>query len=454
MNSDADTIVAVATPPGTGAISIVRLSGPAVLDIASTVLGSLPRPREAVFRRFRDASGKVIDEGIGLFFSAPHSFSGEDMLEIHVHGSLAVLEQINTLLLSLGARMASPGEFSQRAFCNGKYDLLQLEGIADLISSAGASAARGAQRSLQGEFSKTIRGFCKTLESLRVEVEADIDFFAEDTHEMTRKTLSTRLDTLHDGLLETLRKAQRGKRLGSGAQLAIAGQPNVGKSTLFNCLAGRDEAIVSNVPGTTRDVLRCEVLLRGVPVTVHDTAGLHTGSTDAIEVEGMKRARDIFRQSDLVLLLVAAETGFGNKEKALLTVLADEGIKTIAVCNKADLLDDDTMRNLRFENAKAPPLMISAKTGAGIGALIDQLLCSLDAPGETEDVFVARARHIHGLQSCIQSLQSARGALRTGLLELVAEDLARARQALAELVGEQTTEALLGEIFSSFCVGK
>ncbi len=376
------------------------------------------------------------------------------MLEIHVHGSLAVLDQINALLLSLGARMASPGEFSRRAFCNGKYDLLQLEGIADLISSAGASAARGAQRSLQGEFSKTIRGFCKTLESLRVEVEADIDFFADDPHEITGETLSSRLNALHEGLLDTLRKAQRGKRLSSGAQLAIAGQPNVGKSTLFNCLAGRDEAIVSDVAGTTRDVLRCEVLLRGIPVTVHDTAGLHAGSADAIEAEGMKRARDTFWQSDLVLLLVAAETGFGKEEKALLSALTDEDINTIVVCNKADLLDDLTMQNLRFGDLETPPLMISAKTRGGIGTLIDQLLCSLNAPGETEDVFVARARHIHGLQSCIQSLQSARGALGTGLLEVVAEELAQGRQALAELVGEQTTEALLGEIFSSFCVGK
>ncbi len=432
----------------------MRLSGPAVPEIATTVLGSLPRPREAVFRRFRDASRNVIDEGIAIFFPAPHSFSGEDMLEIHVHGSLAVLAQVNALLLSLGARMASPGEFSQRAFCNGKYDLLQLEGIADLISSAGVNAARSAQRSLQGEFSKTIRVFCKILEALRVEVEADIDFFAEDPQELLGETLITRLNVLEEKLQETLRQAQRGKMLSCGAQLAIAGRPNVGKSTLFNCLVGRDEAIVSKDPGTTRDVLRCQVLLRNVPITMHDTAGLREGSTDSIEVQGIKRAWDTFRQSDLVLVLMAPETGFGNTEKALLAALADENISTIPVCNKADLLDKTTTGNLPFANVGAPVPMISAKTGAGLATLIDQLLRCLNAPGENEDVFIARTRHISGLQTCLQFLQNARESLHTGLLELVAEDLAQARQALAELLGEQTTEALLGEIFSSFCVGK
>ncbi len=444
-----DTIVAIATPSGRGALGVVRVSGPRVGAIARALLGRVPPPRHAGLRRFRDADGTAIDEGLALMFKAPASFTGEDMLELHAHGSPVVLDRLVARLAALGARPAGPGEFSRRAFLNGKYDLTQLEAVADLIASVGAAAARCAQRSLQGEFSAQVQTLCDEIAELRARIEASLDFSDEDVDPAHGDEIAAALHGLSVRLADLRRRARRGAALRAGAEIVIAGQPNVGKSSLLNRLAARDEAIVSAHAGTTRDVLKSDVLVGDVPVRVLDTAGLRTAG-DEIEQEGVRRARAACRHADLVLLVVDARAGMDEIEKELAAEFDADDIPWLAVHNKRDLADAPAIE-------EAAALLVSAKTGAGVDALAAQIAARLSggtAAGDAEDAIIARRRHLVALAAAERAAGRAGGHLATGAPELLAEELRTAQQALGTITGARTTEELLGDIFSRFCIGK
>ena len=451
-----DTIVAIATPPGRGALGVVRVSGPDAVAVARELLGQVPPPRHAGFRRFLDADNTVIDEGIALVFKAPASFTGEDMFELHAHGSPIVLDQLVARIASLGVRLAGPGEFSRRAFENGKYDLTQLEAIADLIASVGISATRSAQRSLQGAFSAQLRELCDSLAELRAQVETALDFSDEDIDLVQTDQIAAALEGLTGRIAEVHRRALQGAALRGGAEVVIAGQPNVGKSSLLNCLAGREEAIVSPTAGTTRDVLKSDVLIEGLPVRILDTAGLRPPD-DEIEREGVRRARAACCDADLVLLVADACVGFGEFEQRLADEFESDGVLWFAVYNKHDLAGVVTDGGLK--NA----LRVSAKTGEGIDALAAEIAGRLRkaggadevvGPGEAEDAIIARRRHLAALADAKDAVGRAGDSIAIGAVELVAEELRAAQQALGTITGTRTTEDLLGDIFSRFCIGK
>jgi tRNA modification GTPase len=443
MRVNDETIVAIATPPGRGGIGVVRVSGPGARAIARALGGSLPPPREARLVTFRDAAGAAIDRGLLLFFPAPHSFTGEDVLELHAHGGPVVLGALVRRACGLGARPARAGEFSERAFLNGKLDLTQAEAVADLIAASSEAQARAALRSLDGEFSRRVTALVQTLVRLRVEVEAAIDF-AEDAAE------SAALPKLENLLVEAgaryaalLAAARRGARLTRGLHVVIAGAPNVGKSSLLNALAGSDRAIVTAVPGTTRDVLREAIVLDGVELTLADTAGLRE-SEDVVEGEGIRRARAELARADLVLQVVAADAP-ANPMAA-----PPVGVACIRIVNKIDLAGVAPHRE------QGPPgvtIALSARTGAGLDLLRAELRRAATGDG-LEDAFSARDRQVQALERAGAHLAAARAALVTATPELVAEDLRAAQQALGEITGTFTSEDLLGAIFSTFCVGK
>ncbi len=441
-----DTIVAIATPPGRGAIGVVRVSGPQTECIARELLGRVPPPRHAGFRRFLDGAGEIIDEGVALTFKAPASFTGEDVLELYAHGSPVVLDQLVARVTELGARPAGPGEFSRRAFLNGKYDLAQLEAVADLIASASVAAVRCAQRSLQGEFSSQVRTIGDELAELRAHVEASLDFSDEDIAPAQSDELATSLREMSARIVELHRRTRRGAVLRTGAEIVIAGQPNVGKSSLLNRLAGREEAIVSEFAGTTRDVLKSDVLVGQVPVRVLDTAGLRTAG-DEIEQEGVRRARAACRHADLVLLVVDARDGMGEIEKRLATEFDNDGVPWLAVHNKQDLVSGD---------AADDETRVSAKTGAGLDALVEQIAARLSGTdaGDADDAFIARRRHLTALAEAERAIKEAGERLSENALELSAENLRNAQQALSAITGVRTNEDLLEDIFSRFCIGK
>ncbi len=441
-----DTIVAIATPPGRGAIGVVRVSGPQTESIARELLGRTPPPRHAGFRRFLGADGEVLDEGVALLFKAPASFTGEDVLELYAHGSPVVLDRLVARAVELGARPAGPGEFSRRAFLNGKYDLAQLEAVADLIASAGVAAARCAQRSLRGEFSSQVRALCDALAELRAQVEASLDFSDEDIAPAQSGELAESLRELSARLVALHQRARRGAVLRTGAEIVIAGQPNVGKSSLLNRLAGREEAIVSELAGTTRDVLKSDVLIGRLPVRILDTAGLRTAG-DRIEQEGVRRARAACRHADLVLLVVDARTGIDEIEKRLVAEFDDDGVPWLAVHNKQDLVSGGASDDER---------RVSAKTGAGIDALAEQIAARLSGTdaGDADDAVIARRRHLAALAEAQRAVEEAGERLAENALELAAENLRNAQQALGAITGARTTEDLLEDIFSRFCIGK
>lgn len=448
MHDDRDTIVAIATAPGAGGVGIVRLSGPRATTIAREVCGVPLRPRLARHVRFRDADGVTIDDGIALHFRAPASYTGQDVVELQAHGSRAVLQQLVERCQALGARGARPGEFSERAFLAGKLDLAQAEAVADLIAAGDARAARAARRALDGEFSRRIDAIAAELLALRVHVEAAIDFADEPLDTLGGGPLRRRLDAAIDLLAALLADAERGRKLRDGLHAVIVGPPNAGKSSLLNALAGSDRAIVTDIAGTTRDLLHETVRIDGVELTLVDTAGLRE-SGDVIEREGMRRARAELGRADIALVVLDArdpEAGRAELETAV------AGVPTpVWLLNKSDLL------------AGPPPapgitgaLPVSARTGAGLDHLHERLraLWQGHAADTAEGTFTARARHVDALRRAAAELEAARQALAGESLDLAAEALRAAHDALGEITGRVAPDDLLGHIFSSFCIGK
>lgn len=446
----ADTIAAVATPPGRGGVGIVRLSGPAVRRIAEALTGSLPEPRFARYCAFRRADQSTIDNGIALFFPAPHSFTGDDVLELQGHGGPVVMDMLLTRAIELGARLARPGEFSERAFLNGKLDLAQAEAVADLIESGSEQAARAALRSLQGEFSARIDALVEELVQLRMYVESAIDFPEEEIDFLSDGAVSGRLDELLHRVDAVLDSAQQGCLLRDGMTVVIAGKPNAGKSSLLNRLVAREAAIVTDIPGTTRDVLREYIHIDGMPLHVIDTAGLRD-SADQVEQEGIRRAWHEIGRADRILLVIDDREGIGEAERAILARLENKAPLTL-IRNKTDLTG--RAHGLR-EGELGPEVSLSARTGEGVEALRAHLKTCVGYHGVAEGAFLARRRHLDALERARRSLVQGRTQLETRRAgELLAEDLRQAQAALSEITGEFTTEDLLDRIFSSFCIGK
>ena len=441
MSGDGDTIVAAATPPGRGGIGIVRISGGATRAIAEAMLGGVPKPRYATAAAFTDEDGRAIDSGLALWFPAPRSFTGEDVLELHGHGGPVVMDLIIRRALELGARPARPGEFTERAFHNDKIDLAQAEAIADLIDAGSAEAARAALGSLAGEFSREITELGGHIMELRVYVEAAIDFPDEDAGFLASAEVRNRLSDITARFAAIGRAARQGRALSEGLSVVIAGRPNAGKSSLLNALAGHDAAIVTAIPGTTRDVVREHIVIDGLPIHVIDTAGLRDNA-DAIEEEGIRRARSEMRRADLVLYLVDASIGAALGE---LQSLAEDP-PVLLVWNKIDL-------------APPPPgstgVAISALTGAGLPELRERLKTVAGYRSGDAGAYSARRRHLDALDRARRLVRSAESRIaERASFELVAEELRLAQQALGEITGEVTSDELLGAIFASFCIGK
>lgn len=443
-----DTISAIATPPGRGGIGIVRISGPLSSVIAKAVCGMLPAPRQAILRQFHADDGSIIDEGIALYFPAPHSFTGEDVLELHGHGGPVVMDLLLARVLGLGARPARPGEFSERAFLNDKLDLTQAEAIADLITSTTAEAARAAVRSLEGEFSRHINILIEALIELRIYIEAAIDFPEEEIDFLADGSIAERLHALQEQLNALQRVAGQGRLLRDGMTVVIAGRPNAGKSSLLNYLAGREAAIVTDIPGTTRDVLREQIAIDGMPLHVIDTAGLRD-SLDPVEQEGIRRAWMEIETADRILLLVDDRQGFTAEDQALRERLpAQTGVTVIY--NKIDLTDQEpVLKPADWGHT----LWLSAKTGSGLELLREHLKACMGYHS-SEGILMARRRHLEALERTAAALAAADEQLVDGAGELAAEELRYAQNALGEITGEFTSDDLLGRIFSSFCIGK
>jgi tRNA modification GTPase len=446
----ADTIAAIATPAGTGAIGVVRISGPCAAQLAEALLGALPRPRHATFASFRDAHGAAIDEGIALYFPGPRSFTGEDMLELHAHGGTVVLDMLLQRVLALGARLARPGEFSERAFFNGKIDLTQAEAIADLISSGSAQAARAAIASLHGEFSRRIHAIAAAIDAMRAEVEAWLDFPEEDPDRSARLRYEERAQSIVSEITATLTAAREGQLLNDGIRVVLIGRPNAGKSSLFNCLARRDRAIVSEQPGTTRDTLDVDISVGGLPVHLTDTAGLRD-SADSIELEGMRRAREAVQQADHIVLLIPCDEAYTDADRRLLADMPTPVPVTVAR-TKIDLCAKSPYG---ASSEKAYEVWLSAVTGSGVELLEQRLQDAAGFHAPSEGAFAARRRHLVALTEVRAALLAGLPHLRSDAsLELAAEHLRNARQYLSTITGEHTTEDLLGQIFSTFCIGK
>ncbi|GBE48907.1 tRNA modification GTPase MnmE [bacterium BMS3Bbin12] len=446
----ADTIAAVATPPGRGGVGIVRVSGPMAPAIAEALLGRRPVPRYALFARFRDAAGGILDRGLALYFPEPASFTGEHVLELHGHGGPVVMDLLLGRVCALGARPAAPGEFSQRAFLNGKLDLAQAEAVADLIAAGTAEAARAAARSLEGALSSRVADLTERLVVLRTHVEGAIDFAEEDIEFLTESAVDRRLEDLLRTITGLEEQAHRGRLLQEGIQAAIVGRPNVGKSSLLNRLVGRETAIVSEFPGTTRDLLRESLDLAGVPLRLVDTAGLRD-STDPVEREGVRRAWDALARADHVLLVVDDRDGLAAEGRALLDRVP-AGPEVTVVRNKIDLTGGVPGR---VAATGAPvELRVSARTGAGIDVLRTHLRGGA-GPVDGAGVFAARRRHLDALRRTRERLiEGRRQWCAHHAPELLAEDLRAAHRALGEITGAFTSDELLGRIFSTFCIGK
>lgn len=455
MSQPRETIAAIATAPGRGGVGIVRVSGPRALPIAITLTGREPVVRHAHHGPFHADDGEVIDEGLLLFFRGPHSFTGEDVLELQGHGGPMVLDMLLQRCVELGARLARPGEFSERAFLNDKLDLAQAEAIADLIEASSAQAARNAVRSLQGEFSRRVHQLTEQLIQLRIHVEAAIDFPEEEIDFLADGQILAQLEAVRATLSTVLREAGQGALLRDGMTVVIAGRPNAGKSSLLNALAGREAAIVTAVAGTTRDVLREHIHIDGMPLHVVDTAGLRD-TDDAVEKIGVQRAIEAIREADRVLLVVDASAGQPDDPLQywpdLLAVRPDPA-KTTLIRNKADLTGEPS--SLSVDQDGQATLSLSARSGEGIELLRDHLKHCMGYQQTGEGSFSARRRHLDALRKAEAYLDSGHRQLtQAGAGELLAEDLRQAQQALGEITGTFTSDDLLGRIFSSFCIGK
>ncbi len=445
-----DTIAAIATPAGRGGVGIIRVSGPAVTTIAYSMLGSLPRPRFAEYAPFLDDQGKTIDQGLALYFPHPHSFTGEDVLELQGHGGPVVLDLLLKRVLALGARMARPGEFSERAYLNNKIDLTQAEAIADLIDAGTEQAARCAMHSLEGVFSDWVHNTVERLTRLRMYVEAAIDFPEEEIDFLADSKVSDELDALLAELDRVIGEAQQGQLLREGMRIVLAGQPNVGKSSLLNCLAGRDSAIVTDIPGTTRDVLREEINIDGMPVHVIDTAGLRE-SDNVIEREGIRRSWREMEQADQVLLLLDDRRGYGEEEEKILSQLPPKLAVTL-IYNKIDLSGAQAAQEKHDNRVH---LWLSVKDERGMDLLREHLKTCVGYRGAGEGQFMARRRHLQALEQARRFIEKGATQLRDYAAgELLAEELHQAQNALAEITGVVSSDDLLGRIFSSFCIGK
>ena len=442
----ADTIAAIATSPGRAGIGVVRISGPAVRSISAAVLGRSLQPRVATLCDFLEADCAILDRGIAIFYAAPQSYTGEDVLELQGHGGLAVLQLVLRRCLDLGARPAQPGEFTQRAFLNDKLDLAQAESVADLIDASSEAAARGAMRSLTGEFSGRVGQLNDALIELRSLVEATLDFPEEEIDFLERSGAMEKLARLREGVATLLAVAEQGKILRDGAKVVLIGQPNVGKSSLLNRLAEEEVAIVTEIPGTTRDPLRHELAIEGVPLHVVDTAGLRL-ATDAVEKIGVQRAWREIQHADLALLIMDATVGLTEADLQILAELP-ENLKRVLIFNKIDILER-VPKDIQAGNGTE--IWLSAKTGQGFDLLRTALLRSIGWQSTQEGVFVARERHLQALREASDSLSQAS---ESGSLELIAEELRLAQQAFANITGKVSADDLLGEIFSRFCIGK
>jgi len=448
-NGMPDTIAAVASPAGRGAIGVIRISGAEVPRIAVAILGAIPTPRVACLRRFKDADGAALDEGLALYFPAPASFTGEHVLEMQGHGGAFVVDRVLKRVLALGVRMARPGEFSERAFLNGKMDLAQAEAVADLIDAGTTAAARAAVRSMQGEFSARIHGLTAQLTELRAYVEAAIDFPDEEIDFLSDNALRERLTGVFTAFASITAAAKAGALLREGLTVVIAGKPNAGKSSLLNRLAGDDIAIVTPLPGTTRDLLRQQVHLDGLPVNLIDTAGLRTAA-DVVEEEGIRRARAEMQRADRVLYVVDA-TLADHALPAELAVLPVDVPVTVVV-NKIDLLGTAARVD---SSAGVTRIWLSAQTGDGIDLVRAHLKTSAGYRDVESGALSARRRHLDALSRAQHLVECAADTLRsTQAFELFAEDLRLAQRNLGEITGEFTSEDLLGAIFGSFCIGK
>jgi tRNA modification GTPase len=443
----ADTIAALATAHGRAGIGVIRVSGPSVARICTALTGNLPTARHAELSSFCDASGEVIDQGIAIFFRAPHSYTGEDVLEVQAHGGVAVLRLLLQRCVELGARVAEPGEFTKRAFLNDKIDLAQAESVADLIDASSVDAARSARRSLTGQFSERVVAIRDSLIELRALVEAVLDFPDEEVDLVERHQVRSKLEIIRNGIAVLTDSAAQGNLLREGVQVALLGAPNVGKSSLMNRLAEEEVAIVTEVPGTTRDVLRRELVIGGVPVHVIDTAGLRI-SSDPVERIGVERSLQQMELADIAIEVVDAtartnETPLGRAFPIL------EKSRKILVINKIDL----TGELPHAESGSAvESIWLSAKTGSGIELLRQKLLETIGWRQTEEIPFMARERHIDALKRALAGVDRAKA--ETGRLELLAEELRLAQRALGEITGEFSADDLLGEIFSRFCIGK
>ena len=446
--SQKELICALATPPGKGALAIVRLSGKDALKLAKQITHQSLSAREACYTRFYSEDNEVIDQGLAIYFQSPASFTGEDVIEFHCHGNPLVVELLLKTLCSLGARLATAGEFSLRAFLNNKIDLAQAEAIADLINSTTEQGARTATRSLQGAFSERVQEVLTQLVQMRMHIEAHLDFPDEEIDRQQVEQLQSKLKNIDEYLNKLLQQAKLGERLQSGATIAIAGRPNAGKSSLLNVLAQSDVAIVTEIPGTTRDPLNADIEIQGIPVRLIDTAGLHE-TKDVVEAKGIERAQQALGQADIILWM----TDVTDKDAQNIPDDMD-ATKVIFVHNKIDLQHGDT-KHQNISN----DVFISAKAQLGIDELIRQLSVKLsgseDIQEQGDTPFLARSRHVIALQQAQQNIQSALGRIaNSDELELAAEDMRLAQQNLGEITGEFTPDDLLGKIFSEFCIGK